>query len=253
MAVFTIQKLTIELNPSEKSDWFIINYSLPGNTPNTVEQQVTSIREGGLSQLCGLKKIKPVSNQSRGSFELLFDNGVDVQEKRLEITSLIRRLYKKLPEGTSYPLVTEKLTNKSKKQAALRYAILGQDAPAEIRGNVEGLIRKSLTDCKHIKLLEINRNNKVFSKRNFRKDSNKLLARAIIIRSRVILLTAISTCCSLTAFLLNGKLETFWFSIAVGIIGRLLFSLLAIFLILPLFYGGRINHLHRHQKGQIIF
>ncbi len=62
---------------------------------------------------------------------------------------------------------------------------------------------------------------------------NKLLVKAAANRARTILLTTISTCCGLIPFLVEGQNEVFWFSLAVGTIGGLLFSLVVIFLVLP--------------------
>lgn len=49
-----------------------------------------------------------------------------------------------------------------------------------------------------------------------------------------ILLTTLSTILGLLPFLLAGKNEGFWFSLAAGASGGLLFSLLAVLLWLPL-------------------
>ncbi len=65
------------------------------------------------------------------------------------------------------------------------------------------------------------------------KKYNRLLIKATTNRARTILLTTISTCCGLIPFLIEGQNEVFWFSLAVGTIGGLLFSLLSIFVLLP--------------------
>ncbi len=50
-----------------------------------------------------------------------------------------------------------------------------------------------------------------------------------------VLLTVFSTALGLIPFVIAGKDEGFWFSLAVGAIGGLIFSLIAIFIALPLF------------------
>lgn len=62
---------------------------------------------------------------------------------------------------------------------------------------------------------------------------NRLLIKATAKRARTIFLTTISTCCGLIPFLLEGQNEVFWFSLAAGTIGGLLFSLFALFIVLP--------------------
>lgn len=64
---------------------------------------------------------------------------------------------------------------------------------------------------------------------------NRILIKATLNRSRTIFLTTISTSCGLIPFLLEGQNEVFWFSLAIGTIGGLLFSLFAVFFALPVF------------------
>lgn len=74
-------------------------------------------------------------------------------------------------------------------------------------------------------------------------DINDLIS-AVLIRSRTILLTTISTCCGLIPFLMEGQNEVFWFSFALGTIGGLCFSIISLFLILPVLifkYKSKIN------------
>ncbi len=53
-----------------------------------------------------------------------------------------------------------------------------------------------------------------------------------------VILTLLSTVLGLVPFLSGGKKEAFWFSLASGTIGGLIFSILAIVIILPLFVKG---------------
>ncbi|MET0465569.1 MAG: efflux RND transporter permease subunit [Chitinophagaceae bacterium] len=69
--------------------------------------------------------------------------------------------------------------------------------------------------------------------------SNNLLLKAITRRARTVAITTMSTCCSLVPFLTDGEDEVFWFSLAVGTIGGLLTSLLAVWLVLPVWLYKR--------------
>jgi multidrug efflux pump subunit AcrB len=70
-------------------------------------------------------------------------------------------------------------------------------------------------------------------KRNPNVNYNRLLIKATVKRSRTILLTTASACCGLVPFLLEGQNEVFWFSFAIGTMGGLIFSMLAVFVLLP--------------------
>lgn len=62
---------------------------------------------------------------------------------------------------------------------------------------------------------------------------NRALAKAVWGKARPILLTILSTCFGLIPFLIEGQQEIFWFSLAVGTIGGLIFSIFAVFISLP--------------------
>jgi hypothetical protein len=49
------------------------------------------------------------------------------------------------------------------------------------------------------------------------------------------MLTILSTCFGLIPFIMEGQNEIFWFSLAIGTIGGLVFSLLGVFWALPVF------------------
>ena len=64
---------------------------------------------------------------------------------------------------------------------------------------------------------------------------NRNVVKAITEKAQPILLTVLSTCFGLIPFLIEGQSEVFWFSLAVGTIGGLVFSLFSIFVVLPVF------------------
>ncbi len=65
-----------------------------------------------------------------------------------------------------------------------------------------------------------------------------------------ILLTILSTALGLIPFLIGGKEEGFWFSLAVGAIGGLVFSLVSIIVWLPLFFQLHRDTQRKHRASQ---
>lgn len=63
---------------------------------------------------------------------------------------------------------------------------------------------------------------------------NQRVIQALENKSFAILMTIISSALGLVPFLLEGDAEVFWFSLALGSIAGLLFSILAVFLVLPI-------------------
>jgi multidrug efflux pump subunit AcrB len=64
---------------------------------------------------------------------------------------------------------------------------------------------------------------------------NKNVLKAVAGKATPILLTVLSTCFGLIPFVMEGQNEIFWFSLAIGTIGGLLFSMVGVFLALPVF------------------
>jgi multidrug efflux pump subunit AcrB len=62
---------------------------------------------------------------------------------------------------------------------------------------------------------------------------NRNVLKSIASKAIPILLTVFSTCFGLLPFILEGQNEIFWFSLAIGTIGGLVFSLIGVFWILP--------------------
>jgi len=70
-----------------------------------------------------------------------------------------------------------------------------------------------------------------FNNRSGRNENRRLL-KSIAGKAIPILLTVLSTCFGLVPFLIEGQNEIFWFSLAIGTIGGLVFSMVGVFWVL---------------------
>src|SRR5438105_11745766 len=61
-----LPQLKVDLEPDEISSEITVTYTLPGSSPDVLEQQVTSIIEGVCSRLGQLKDIYSVSRYNSG-------------------------------------------------------------------------------------------------------------------------------------------------------------------------------------------
>ncbi len=69
--------------------------------------------------------------------------------------------------------------------------------------------------------------------------SRRNVIKAVAAKAQPILLTILSTCFGLIPFIIHGQNEVFWFSLAVGTIGGLLFSLIGVFVLLPVWLSNK--------------
>jgi len=63
---------------------------------------------------------------------------------------------------------------------------------------------------------------------------NRNVLKSVAGKAIPILLTILSTCFGLIPFLIEGQNEIFWFSLAIGTIGGLIFSMVGVFWVLPM-------------------
>jgi multidrug efflux pump subunit AcrB len=71
---------------------------------------------------------------------------------------------------------------------------------------------------------------------------NRNLLKAVAGKATPILLTVLSTCFGLIPFIMEGQNEIFWFSLAIGTIGGLIFSMIGVFWALPVFLWQKSKH-----------
>lgn len=68
---------------------------------------------------------------------------------------------------------------------------------------------------------------------------NRNVLKSVAGKAIPILLTILSTCFGLIPFLMEGQNEVFWFSLAIGTVGGLVFSLVGVFWVLPVLLWKR--------------
>ena len=138
LGLFIIPKLSVRLNSSESLPSITVNYSWGSASPYALEREITSILEGGFSVVKGLSKINSKSSKGNGNITLEFDKYTLIDNVRFEIATIIRQLYKKLPERVSYPTISVNKPNDDKNERAfLSYSINAKKTPFIIQETVK--------------------------------------------------------------------------------------------------------------------
>ena len=151
IGVLLVPRLSIDLNPSSRLPKLTVTYSLPGGSPEIMEQQATAPLENGLSQIPNVKKIYSVSSQNQGNIEVTFDKNADLGFKKFEVSSLIRRLYPKLHPQLSYPIVEQRGREDDSKNALLVYQINSKLAPFQIKKLAKEIFVPSLSQLSGVR------------------------------------------------------------------------------------------------------
>ncbi|MHC1780744.1 MAG: efflux RND transporter permease subunit [Bacteroidales bacterium] len=98
--------LSLQYSPTVKGKNLTVSYSWPGASARVIESEVTSKLEGVVSTLSGIGDITSNSSKERGSINITLKPKTDIDAVKFELTTLIRRIYPKLPKEVSFPRIT---------------------------------------------------------------------------------------------------------------------------------------------------
>ncbi|HZH73857.1 MAG TPA: efflux RND transporter permease subunit, partial [Mariniphaga sp.] len=97
-----IPLLDVRFKPGRELPQISIRFNWPNASPQVIEQETSKI-EGVLGKVNQVKSIESVSSVGNGVITINFDKKVNLDQKRYEISMLIRQLRNNLPPRMSYP------------------------------------------------------------------------------------------------------------------------------------------------------
>lgn len=121
-----LPKLSVQLQPQSGGDQVFVRFSWYGMGAEVVEREVTSPIEGALSSLRGLQNISSSSYKGGGYISLEFKKGTDMDAARFEVSSILRSLHPRLPQGVPLPMVSYTSGSDEDDPLLLIYTINGE-------------------------------------------------------------------------------------------------------------------------------
>ncbi len=155
LGLFITPKLSIKLNPNNSLPSITINYYLANVPSYLIEKDITSLLEASFSTLKGLKKITSKSSKGKGFITLEFNKHTNIDIARFETATIIRQIYKKLPENCSYPSLSINRTNNEVATPFLSYSINAPDTPFNIQEIVNNQIKPIISNFLDIDKIQI--------------------------------------------------------------------------------------------------
>jgi len=140
-----IPLLSLQLNPTRYLPSLTISWTWPEAPVRVVEQEVTTVLEGVLSTVTGIKKIASSTNNESGRITVEFDKNIDLRSKRFEIASLLRESRSRLPERVSYPEIAMNTPSNPTGSTILSYRINGNASTSYIYTIAEELIKPRIS------------------------------------------------------------------------------------------------------------
>jgi multidrug efflux pump subunit AcrB len=139
-----IPLLSLQLNPTRYLPSISISYLWPEAPVRVVEQEVTTVLEGTLTTVAGVRKISSSTNNEGGRITVEFDKRADLRAKRFEIASLMRDARKRLPERVSYPVITMNMPSEQTGSAILSFQLNGNASSSYIYDLAEEIIKPAV-------------------------------------------------------------------------------------------------------------
>ena len=101
-----IPALNLQYLPRNKQQVMSISYFWQNASARVIESEVTSKIEGYISSVHGIEDIVSLSSKGRGVISIYLKKNADMDAVRFEVSSALRSLYDKLPEGVQYPEIS---------------------------------------------------------------------------------------------------------------------------------------------------
>ena len=124
----SIPLLNVQYEPIKENRNLVVVFSGSGSA-RVIETEVTSVIEGALNTVVGVENIHATSNQGGGYISLNFKKGTDMETTRFDISTRLRQIRSKLPEGTQVNLTGSTGGGGRNSTQILRYTI-NADMPA---------------------------------------------------------------------------------------------------------------------------
>lgn len=150
-----IPLLRIAYQPTpEQGKRLTISFGWGGASQRVVEQEITSKIEGLVASVVGVEKTTSVSSQGGGNVTAVLKENANVSAVRFEISSLLKQIAGKLPEGVGYPSLGGGETEGNLRQTTrmvLSYIVNADMDPAHIKDYVDRNIKPYLTQIDYVR------------------------------------------------------------------------------------------------------
>ena len=128
----TIPLLSIQDRPQTAVQSLSVSFSYRDASARVVESEVTSVLEGALNTVAGVSNITASSYSGGGRINLTFKEGTDMDITRFDVSTRLRQIRSKLPEGVNPVVSGSAGRGGAQATTILQYTINADMPPAEI-------------------------------------------------------------------------------------------------------------------------
>lgn len=156
-----IPRIDVADNPRPRQGKTLtVSFGWPGASAKVIEQNVTSRIEGLVSSVKGVESVRSESYFGWGTVTAELKKNADVSSVKFEISSLLKQVRKRLPEGVSYPTLTggEVVNEQSRKETTrllLTYQVNSNLSDEQLKEYIERRVEPELKRLEDIRRVEV--------------------------------------------------------------------------------------------------
>ncbi|WP_025764401.1 efflux RND transporter permease subunit [Dyadobacter tibetensis] len=156
LGLLALPKIPVRFSKSSWEKRIVVSYHWPHAAPQALERQVTAPLEGVMGTIQGVKGITSSSDYQEGMIVLSLDEKADIDKMRLEAASLVRQVYRSLPQGVSYPAISlNSLADDERAKPLLSLQLNGNEAPGQLRKYIEASLKPQFARLEGIRAVEV--------------------------------------------------------------------------------------------------
>ena len=149
VGVANLPLLNIQYTPTKTEQVIGISYTWPGASARIIENEVTSKIEGVIASVRGVRDIMSTTYKNGGHINITLKKKANMDMVRFEISTLLRQIYPKLPEGVSRPAISASTTGETV-SPIMSYRINANLTTKQIEAFAQNTILKELSQIKGV-------------------------------------------------------------------------------------------------------
>ena len=154
IGIALIPRLNVSLVPSRSLPSITVRYNWHGASSRIIEGRVTTPLEALFSSMKDVRRINSRTTKSSGRINIYFDEDVDMDAARFQVSSYIRQAHASFPEPVSYPSLSVNTPN-DEESTLLSYSIYGSASAWHIQQYAENNIKPSIANIKGVNRVSV--------------------------------------------------------------------------------------------------
>jgi len=155
IGIAVIPLLSIKLSPDKQKPSLRIYNSWANASPETMEKQVTSVYEAMYARMHGVKKISSSSGYAYSYIDLEFDKESNMDAVRMEVSSIARTVWPKLPKGVARARIQMNVSDAQTEKEFMVFTLNGPDVPLQLYKYAEKELQSRFSEITGMRKIEL--------------------------------------------------------------------------------------------------